>query len=178
MAAWAKAEDAVRRCGAGQPGENGFAFLPVVHEPGERTVMGRRYPANGVEQGRAILKDLSNRPETARRLARKIAVHFVSDTPSPELVSALERAWTQSRGDLAVVAKALATHPDSWAPEAVKVKTPYEFIVSAHRAMGTRPRRVQPLQQALVQMGQRRGPRRRRKAGPTPPPTGPGRTRW
>lgn len=139
---------------AGQPGENGFAFLPFVHEPGERTVMGRHYPANGVEQGRAILKDLSNRPETARRLARKIAVHFVSDTPSPELVSALERAWTQSRGDLAAVAKALATHPDSWAHEAAKVKTPYEFVISAHRAMGTRPRRAQPLQQALVQMGQ------------------------
>ncbi|WP_439471193.1 DUF1800 domain-containing protein [Brevundimonas sp.] len=139
---------------AGEPGENGFAFRAVVHEPGERTVLGRRYPAGGVDQGRAILKDLANRRETARRLARKLAVHFVADAPSPELISALERAWTGSRGDLAVVAKALATHPDSWMPEARKVKTPYEFIVSAHRAMGTSPRRVPQLQQALVQMGQ------------------------
>ncbi|MDQ8027754.1 MAG: DUF1800 domain-containing protein [Brevundimonas sp.] len=139
---------------AGEPGENGFAFIPAVHEPGERTVMGRRYPAGGAEQGQAILRDLANRPETARRLARRIAVHFVADEPSPALVTALERAWTGSRGDLAVVAKALATHPDSWAPEARKVKTPYEFIVSTHRAMGTSPRRVPQLQQALVQMGQ------------------------
>lgn len=139
---------------AGEPGDNGFAFRPMVHEPGERTVMGRRYPAGGVEQGRAVLKDLSSRPETARRLSRKIAAHFVADEPSPALVSALERAWTGAGGDLAVVAKALVTHPDSWAPEAHKVKTPYEFIISSHRALGTRPMRVPQLQQALVAMGQ------------------------
>jgi uncharacterized protein (DUF1800 family) len=139
---------------AGEPGENGFAFRAVVHEPGERTVMGRRYPAGGVEQGRAILKDLSNRPETARRLARKIAVHFVADEPPPALVSALERAWTSSGGDLALVAKALIAAPESWALEARKVKTPYEFVISAHRAMGTRPQRIPQLQQALAAMGQ------------------------
>lgn len=139
---------------AGQPGENGFSFLPVVHEPGERTVMGRRYPAGGVEQGRAILADLANRPETARRLARRIAAHFVADAPSPALVGALEQAWTRSRGDLTVVARTLATHPDSWAPEARKVKTPYEFVISAHRAMGTRPQRAPQLQQVLTAMGQ------------------------
>ncbi|HEY0926244.1 DUF1800 domain-containing protein [Brevundimonas sp.] len=139
---------------AGQPGENGFSFLPLVHEPGERTVMGRRYPGGGVEQGRAILADLANRPETARRLARRIAAHFVADDPSPALVGALEQAWTRSRGDLAVVARTLATHPDSWAPEARKVKTPYEFVISAHRAMGTRPQRAPQLQQALTAMGQ------------------------
>ena len=136
------------------PGDNGFAFRARVHEPGERTVMGRRYPAGGAEQGRAILKDLSNRPETARRLARKIAVHFVADDPSPALVSALERAWTGSGGDLAEVAKALIAAPESWTPEARKVKTPYEFVISAHRAMGTRPQRVPQLQQTLVAMGQ------------------------
>ncbi len=136
------------------PGDNGFAFRARVHEPGERMVMGRRYPAGGAEQGRAILKDLSNRPETARRLARKIAAHFVADEPPPALVSALERAWTSSGGDLAVVAKALIAAPESWMPEARKVKTPYEFVISAHRAMGTRPQRVPPLQQALAAMGQ------------------------
>jgi uncharacterized protein (DUF1800 family) len=139
---------------ADAPGDNGFAFRARVHEPGERTVMGRRYPAGGAEQGRAILKDLSNRPETARRLARKIATHFVADEPAPALVDALERAWTGSGGDLAVVAKALIAAPESWAPEARKVKTPYEFVISAHRAMGTRPQRIPQLQQALTAMGQ------------------------
>lgn len=135
-------------------GDNGFAFRPIVHEPGERTVMGRRYPDEGVEQGRAILRDLSRRPETARRLARRIAVHFVADAPPPALVEALERAWIGSDGDLAVVARALISAPESWSPQPTKVKTPYEFMISAHRALGTPPRRVPPLQQALLAMGQ------------------------
>ncbi|RZJ42202.1 MAG: DUF1800 family protein, partial [Brevundimonas sp.] len=50
--------------------------------------------------------------------------------------------------------KALIAAPESWAPEARKVKTPYEFVISAHRAMGTRPQRVPQLQQALLAMGQ------------------------
>ena len=136
------------------PGENGFAFRARVHEPGDRTVMGIRYPSGGIEQGRAVLKDLANRPGTARRLARKIAVHFVADDPPPALVAALEQAWIGSGGNLAVVARALIAAPDSWTPEARKVKTPYEFILSAHRAMGTQPQRIPQLQQALVAMGQ------------------------
>jgi uncharacterized protein (DUF1800 family) len=144
----------LRRAMAGEPGPNGFVFRPIVHEPGERTVLGRRYADTGREQGEAIIRDLANRPETARRLARKIAVHFVADTPPPALVSALERAWTTSGGDLSVVARALIAAPDAWDPAPAKVKTPYEFIVSAHRAFGTEPQRVQPLRQALIALGQ------------------------
>ncbi len=139
---------------AGEPGPNGFVYRPVVHEPGERTVLGQRYPDTGRAQGEAILTDLANRPETARGLSRKIAAHFVSDTPSPALVAALERAWTTSGGDLSVVAGALIAAPEAWEPAPTKIKTPYEFIVSAHRAFGTEPRQVQPLRQALIAMGQ------------------------
>jgi len=139
---------------AGEPGVNGFVYRQIVHEPGERTVLGRRYPDTGREQGETILKDLAQRPETARRLARKIAAHFVSDTPPPALVATLERAWTTSGGDLSVVARALIAAPEAWEPAPAKIKTPYDFIVSAHRAFGTEPRQVMPLRQALVAMGQ------------------------
>jgi len=139
---------------AGEPGEHGFTFRAVVHEPGERTVMGRRYPAGGVDQGRAILRDLARQPQTARRLARRIAGHFVADDPPPGLVDRLEAAWTGSDGDLAVVARALIAAPEAWSPAATKMKTPYEFIVSTHRALGSSPQRIPGLQQPLVQMGQ------------------------
>ena len=142
------------RAMAGETGRNGFVYRPLVHEPGERMVLGRRYADSGREQGEAVLKDLANRPETARRLARKIAAHFVADVPPPALVAALERAWTTSGGDLSVVARALIAAPEAWAPGPAKVKTPYEFIASAHRAFGTEPQRVQPLRQALIAMGQ------------------------
>lgn len=134
--------------------EDGFIFRTAIHEPGPRTVLGRTYAEAGAAQGEAILTDLANRPETARRLSRKIAQHFVADDPPEALVRRLEAAWTGSRGDLSSVARALVEAPESWAPAAGKVKTPYEFIVSSHRAFGTQPNRPQPLQQALIQMGQ------------------------
>ncbi|MBB5744818.1 DUF1800 domain-containing protein [Brevundimonas variabilis] len=138
----------------GGAGQNGFVYRPVVHEPGERTVLGQRYADTGRAQGEAILKDLANRPETARKLARKISAHFVADIPPPGLVATLERAWTTSGGDLAVVARALIAAPEAWEPVPAKVKTPYDFIVSAHRAFGTEPQQVQPLRQGLIAMGQ------------------------
>ncbi|MFJ6025382.1 DUF1800 family protein [Brevundimonas sp. NPDC092305] len=143
-----------RASAGGEPGENGFLFRPIVHEPGARTVLGKSYAEGGAEQGEAILRDLANRPETARRLARNIARHFVADDPPEAVVDRLEAAWTTSRGDLAMVAKALVEAPEAWDPAPAKIKTPYEFIVSSHRALGTRPQRPQPLQQALIQMGQ------------------------
>ncbi|RZJ02681.1 MAG: DUF1800 domain-containing protein [Brevundimonas sp.] len=145
---------AVEAALAGEAGENGFVFRAVVHEPGARTVLGKSYAEGAAGQGEAILRDLANRPETARRLARNLARHFVADEPPASLVDRLETAWTGSRGDLAQVAKALITAPEAWDPRPAKIKTPYEFVVSSHRALGTRPQRVQLLQQALVQMGQ------------------------
>jgi uncharacterized protein (DUF1800 family) len=145
---------AVRAASAGEPGENAFVFRPVVHEPGERTVLGRTFAAGGREQGEAVLRDLARRPETARRLARRLAVHFVADNPPSTLVEALEAAWTRSGGDLAVVARALIAAPEAWSPRPLKVKTPYEFVISTHRALDAGPVRVQPLQQALAVMGQ------------------------
>lgn len=134
--------------------ENGFVFRTIIHEPGTRTVLGKTYAEGGAEQGGAILRDLANAPQTARRLSYNLARHFVADEPPPALVQKLESAWTSSRGDLAQVARALIEAPEAWEPQGSKIKTPYEFIVSTHRALGTRPQRPQPLQQALIQMGQ------------------------
>jgi uncharacterized protein (DUF1800 family) len=137
-----------------QPEANGFVFRANVHEPGVRTVMGKTYPAAGLTQGQAILRDLARHPATAKRLSRRIAAHFVADTPPEALVARLEEAWTRSGGDLAQVARALVEAPETWTPQPDKIKTPYDFVVSTHRALGTRPQRIQPLRQALLDMGQ------------------------
>ncbi|MFN3669420.1 MAG: DUF1800 family protein [Brevundimonas sp.] len=139
---------------AAPPATGGFQFRPAMHQPGARTIMGRTYAEGGFEQGEAILRDLAGRPETGRRLARRLAVHFVSDDPPPTLVDRLERAWSSSDGDLAAVARALVAAPEAWEPRPAKVKTPYEFMVSAHRALDTRPTRLRVLRLGLIQMGQ------------------------
>ena len=135
-----------------------FVFRANVHEPGSRTIMGKTYPATGraagKDQGEAILRDLARHPATARRLSHRIAAHFVADAPPPSLVTRLETAWTRSDGDLAQVARALVEAPETWAAPPSKIKTPYEFVVSTHRALGVPPERLAPLRQTLVAMGQ------------------------
>lgn len=133
---------------------DGFLFRDPIHEPGDRRVLGRVYAQTGAAQGAAVLRDLARAPRTARRLCQRIAVHFVSDAPDSALVEALEQAWIGSSGDLGAVARALIAAPEAWAAPAGKVKTPYDFVVSAHRAVGTPPRRVQDLAPSLEAMGQ------------------------
>ena len=150
MTGWSITLDA----GAAPAGGNGFVFRAAAHEPGPRTVMGRLYDGAAHTKGERILRDLANQPATARRLARRIAVHFVADDPPASLVDRLQTAWIDSAGDLARVAGALIAAPEAWSPPPTKIKTPYEFIVSTHRALGAEPQALAPVRQALTQMGQ------------------------
>lgn len=140
----------------GQPSVGVALFRPNLHEPGARTVMGRRYTQGDAGQARAILADLAVSPRTADHLARKLAVHFVADAPSPALVAQLSSAYLSSRGDLSVVAAALIDAPEAWAPQAAKFKRPYEFLISSYRAAGVTPSAAEPdLIQALTVLGER-----------------------
>ncbi len=105
-------------------------------EPGAETVLGQTYDGEGLEPIRRALGDLASRPETAAHIARKLAVHFVSDTPDPGLVAALETAFLATDGDLMAVYTALLMHPAAWGAAAEKVRQPFDFMVAALRAMG------------------------------------------
>ena len=139
---------------ANEPTAGNFVFRATGHEPGARRVLGRTYPEGGEAQARAILASLAADPRTAKRLCRKLAAHFVADDPPPVLVARLERAWTGSDGDLAAVANALIDAPEAWTPAANKMKTPYDWVVSAHRALGARASR-DPTIGALAELGAR-----------------------
>jgi uncharacterized protein (DUF1800 family) len=113
-----------------------FVFLRRAHEPGPQTVIGRDYPDNGVEQGRAVLADLARHPATARHVATKLARHFVADEPPPALVDRLAARFLDTEGDLKEVARALVAAPEAWTPEQAKIKRPAEWIVAGLRATG------------------------------------------
>ena len=131
-----------------------FVFAPNRHEPGAQTILGKRYPDAGKEQGIAVLRDLAAHPSTATFLATKLARHFVADQPPADLVARLARRYRESRGDLADLARALLTDDAAWSAPATKLRTPYEFLLAAMRATGHVPDRVPPLVQALNLMGQ------------------------
>ncbi|WP_435257972.1 DUF1800 domain-containing protein [Thioclava sp. FR2] len=116
--------------------KDGFRFAAARAEPGPETVLGTTYKGSKLEPILAVLRDLARRPETARHLATKLAVHFVSDTPDPALVSSIETAWQESSGDLPTAYRALLNHPSAWQAPATKARQPFEYLVAALRAMG------------------------------------------
>ncbi len=121
---------------AGQKVSDAFVFRAAAHEPGARTVLGKRYAEGGVEQGRAVLADLARHPATARHLSLKLARHFVADEPPAALVERMAAAYLRSGGELREVYRAMIESDLAWAPDARKFKTPDDFLVSALRAGG------------------------------------------
>jgi hypothetical protein len=84
-----------------------FVFAPTLHQPGERTILGKRYNQEGEAQARAVLADFARSPATAHHIATKLARHVVADDPPPSLVNRLGRAYHGSQGDLPTLYRAL-----------------------------------------------------------------------
>ena len=116
-----------------------FRFNRHWHEPGAITIMGRTYPEGGVEQAESVLDDLAAHPATARHVARKLAVHFVSEKAPASLVDRLASEFRQSDGDLAALSRALVQSDDAWLAEPRKVLPPYDFVVAVFRALEDAP---------------------------------------
>jgi hypothetical protein len=113
-------------------------YDPTRHPTGKVSVLGFSR-ANAASDGRdvtvAYLRYLAHHPSTAKRIARKLAVRFVSDTPSAALVSRLAKAYLDSRTDIKTVLRVLVHSPEFWAARGKKVRTPYDDLVASCRSL-------------------------------------------
>lgn len=134
-----------------RPGE-GFRFLRQWAEPGAEVVLGLSYAEaeDGMVPIRAVMTNLALRPETARHIAGKLAVHFTADVPDEGLVSAMAEAWRTGGGDLMSVYAALLGHPAAWVPVGAKVRPPVEFVIAGLRALGLAGADVMALDDRLL----------------------------
>lgn len=121
------------RFSRGEPGR--FMFRPEVHQPGAKTVLGKRYAEDDESQGVAVLRDVAAKPATAKFIATKLARHFMADEPPPATVERLAKVFTQARGDLPTVYRALVDSPDAWAQPLAKYKTPSDYVISTFRGL-------------------------------------------
>jgi uncharacterized protein (DUF1800 family) len=134
-----------------------FVFRPEIHDAGEKIVLGHRLAAGrGVEDGEQVLDILARDPHTARFLARKLAVRFVSDEPPPALVERAARTFLQTDGDIREVVRTIVTSPEFFSGAAYrgKVKSPFELVASALRALGARPDTSMRSAQAVAFLGE------------------------
>ncbi|MCX7639821.1 MAG: DUF1800 domain-containing protein [Pyrinomonadaceae bacterium] len=119
-----------------QPGE--FYFNERWHEKGVKYVLGHKINEGGIKDGLKVIEILANHPSTAKHIARKLAIRFVSDNPSEAIVNRVAKVFRDSKGDIKATLRALFTDPEFFSKESykAKVKTPFEFAVSAMRAVG------------------------------------------
>jgi len=125
------------RGGSTPDSTTGFVFRDYAHEPGSRSIVGKRYYEDGIEQGRRALADLAVHPATAKHLSFKLARHFVADEPPPKLVQRMAVAWLDSGGDLSTWYLTMLQSDEAWSPEARKFRTPDDFLMASLRALGT-----------------------------------------
>ena len=140
----------------GRPDHAGFRFAPDMHDREAKTVLSETLkPGGGIEDGERVLDLLSRHPSTARHIAFKLAQRFVSDTPPLGLVERAAKTFQTSDGDLREVVRTIVTSPEFFDRSArlAKVKTPFEFVVSALRAAAADVREGQAVIRALADMG-------------------------
>ncbi|MDT7778066.1 MAG: hypothetical protein QOC99_578 [Acidobacteriota bacterium] len=134
-----------------------FIFNPRAHDSGEKTVLGVKIPAGGgVEDGRKVLDILVANPSTAKFIATKLCRKFVTDNPSPALVSRVADAFHKSSGDIKTTLRAVFSSPEFNSAEArrAKIKTPFELTVSAMRTLGADVEVRPALIQWIARMGE------------------------
>jgi len=132
----------------------GFVFDKKKHEPGPKTILGHTIREGGEQEGLEALDFLARQPATARFVCTKIARRFVADDPPPALVDHMAQTFLHSDGDIREVLRTMLKSKEFWSPQyyRVKVKTPFEFVVSALRATGAQVDNTQAVLGTLNKM--------------------------
>jgi len=135
----------------------GFTFAPAMHDAGEKHLLGHTLRAGrGIEDGEELLDIVARHPSTAHFIAYKLARRFVSDTPSAALVARAAATFTRTDGDIREVVRTIVTSPEFFARESyrAKVKTPFEVVISALRALDAQPDTTPRTAQVIAGLGQ------------------------
>ncbi len=117
-----------------------YEYKPWYHWTGPVAVLGFRN-ANATETGgeavaNALFDYLAHHPTTAKRLARKLAVRFVSDNPSTALINLLAATYLKFDTAIVPVLRVLFSSAEFATSIGKKTYRPYEHIVSTARLMG------------------------------------------
>lgn len=120
------------------PGPIEFEFKPWHHDTNLKTVLGHSFgPDEGVKEGEQLLDMLSRQPATARFISRELCQRFVADNPPSALVKRVADVFLRTDGDIKETLRAIFESPEFLDPRyyRAKVKTPFEYVASALRAV-------------------------------------------
>jgi len=115
-----------------------FVFDPRIHDAEVKIVLGKKIKDGGQRDGEKVLDLLVTQKATAHHLSYELAEHFVSDAPPPALVDRMAKTFQKTKGDLRETMRTMIYSPEFWsrASYRAKIKTPFELVASAARALG------------------------------------------
>jgi uncharacterized protein (DUF1800 family) len=133
-----------------------FKFDERLHDPDPKIVLNKKIHAGGTKDGEQAIELLTRHPSTAKFISTKLARRFVSDNPQASLVTRMTQTFQSSDGDIRAVMHTMIYSPEFWSREAyrAKIKTPFEVVVSAVRALGTDVDTSMPLVQWVGRIGE------------------------
>ena len=129
----------------------------MLHDSGEKTVLGVHFRAGGgIEEGERMIHILAHQPATAHHIALQLCQRLVSDDPPKALVDRVAKKFLATDGDLRETVRAVIDSPEFWDPKQyrAKVKSPFEYVISAVRAVNATVENPLPIARALQQIGE------------------------
>ncbi|MDG2401894.1 MAG: DUF1800 family protein, partial [Amylibacter sp.] len=111
-------------------------FNDWQHEPGAHKVLGKKYRGKPKEKLKALCNDLAKHPMTARHVANKLSLHFISDTPPEEAIKFIENVYNQSSGDLVKIHQAVVDAVIKYSDNSTKFLQPELWFFNVHKAVG------------------------------------------
>jgi uncharacterized protein (DUF1800 family) len=150
-------EDRMTRLGFVHNGD--FLFNANRHDNSGKTVLGKHFGVDGgYQEGVQLLDMLAHHPSTARFIARKIAVRFVSDDPPPALIDRMAKTFLEKDGDIREVLITMVGSPEFWNTAALreKTKSPFELAIGAVRSLHATINQPYQLYNWVAKMGEKK----------------------
>ncbi len=104
-----------------------------------------------------VLEMLSSMPNAAKFICKKIAVRFVSDRPSQELLNKMSDTYLRHHGNIKEVLLTMVSSVEFWKEDALreKIKSPFELAISSIRATNADVKMPMQIFNWCSKMGQR-----------------------
>ena len=124
----------VRRRG---PRQGQTFFAENKHDQGEKTILGKQFPANqGEDDVRQLLEMLVTDPRTAVFIATKLVRRFVADEPPETLIQQVAQTFRETDGDVKSMLRVIFLS-EEFVTAPPKLKRPFTYMISVLRALHT-----------------------------------------